>query len=54
MVKKEHIKGSCQVKKNQKIREKLRSGWVGQAPTRIFFFFLEILYFSVFFFVFMF
>ena len=24
-------------KKNQKIREKLGSGWVGQAPTRIFF-----------------
>ena len=29
--------GFCQVKKNQKIREKLGSGWVGQAPTRIFF-----------------
>ena len=26
-------KGFCQVKKNQKIREKLGSGWVGQAPT---------------------
>ena len=33
--------GFCQVKKNQKIREKLGSGWVGQAPTRISF--LEIL-----------
>ena len=36
----------CQVKKNQKIREKLGSGWVGQAPTRIFFF--EILSFREF------
>ena len=26
----------CQVKKNPKIREKLGSGWVVQAPTRIF------------------
>ena len=32
-------KGSCQVKENLKIREKLESGWVGQAPTRIFFFY---------------
>ena len=31
-------KGFCQVKKNPKIREKLGSGWVGQALTRIFFF----------------
>ena len=30
--------GFCQIKKNPKIREKLGSGWVGQAPTRIFFF----------------
>ena len=28
-------KGFCEVKKISKIREKLRSGWVGQAPTRI-------------------
>ena len=30
-------KGFCQVKKNPKIREKLGSGWVAQATTRIFF-----------------
>ena len=30
-----HTKGFCQVKKIQKIQEKLGSGWVGQAPTRI-------------------
>ena len=32
------VKGFCQVKKIQKIREKLGSGWVGQAPNRIWFF----------------
>ena len=42
------IKGFCQVKKNQKIREKLGSGWVGQAPTRIFFFFGNFVLFSYF------
>ena len=37
-------KGFCQVKNNTKFREKLGSGWVGEAPTRIiFFFFSEIL-----------
>ena len=30
--------GVCQVKKMRKIREKLGSGWVGQAPTRILFY----------------
>ena len=30
------FKEFCQAKKIQKIREKLRSGWVGQAPTRTF------------------
>ena len=34
----EPIKGFCQVNKLPKIREKLGSGWVGQAPNRIFFF----------------
>ena len=48
------IKGFCQVKKNQKIREKLGSGWVGQAPTRIFLFFGHIVFFGVFCVVFMF
>ena len=28
-------KGFCQVERNKKIKEKLGSGWVGQAPTRI-------------------
>ena len=31
-------RGFCQIKKNQKIREKLGSGWVGQATTQNFFF----------------
>ena len=39
-------KGFCQVKKNPKIREKHRSGWVGQARTQILFF-LEMLCFFV-------
>ena len=30
-------KGFCQVEQNKKIREKLGSGWVRQAPTQIFF-----------------
>ena len=43
--------GFCQIKKNPKIREKLGSGWVGQAPTRIFFFWGRNFVFLVFFFV---
>ena len=35
-------KGFCQVKKNPKIREKLGSGWVGQASTRIIIFFRNV------------
>ena len=31
--------GFVKLKKNQKIREKLGSGWVGQVPTRILLFF---------------
>ena len=48
------IKGFCQVKKNPKIREKLGSGWAGQAPTRILFFFWKFCVLSVFFVVFFF
>ena len=47
-------KGFCQVKKNQKIREKLGSGWVGQAPTRIIILFWKCCVFFVFCVVFMF
>ena len=42
--------GFCQVKKNRKIREKLGSGWVGQAPTLKkpqFFFFRNVVLFCV-------
>ena len=42
-------KGFCQVKTIQKIREKLESGWLGQDPTRIIFFWGEMLCFFVFF-----
>ena len=42
-------KGFCQVEKNPKIPEKLGSGWVGQAPTRISFFFGYIVLFVLFF-----
>ena len=35
----QRCKGFCQVKKNPKIREKLGSGWVGQAPIRNIFLF---------------
>ena len=37
----------CQDKKNQKIREKLGSEWVGRGPTQIFIFLGEILCFLV-------
>ena len=40
-------KGFCQVKKNPKIREKLGSGWVGQAPNRILIFSLKCCVFFV-------
>ena len=40
-------KGFCQVEKNPKIREKLGSGWVGQALTRILILFGNVV-FSVF------
>ena len=40
-------KGFCQVKKNSKIREKVESGWVGQHPTRILFFFWKFCVFLV-------
>ena len=36
-------KGFCHGKNNTKFREKLGSGWVGEAPTRIIFFFSDIL-----------
>ena len=39
------LRGIVKLKKNQKIREKLRSGWVGQAPNQIFQFFLEMFFF---------
>ena len=45
--KKKHIKGFCQVKKIKKIREKLGSGWVGQALTRILIFFWKFCVFCV-------
>ena len=32
------LQGFCQVKSNSKIRKKLGSGWAGQSPTRIRFF----------------
>ena len=42
-------KGFCQVTTNPKIREKLGSGWVGQAITMILIFFLEMLCFLCYF-----
>ena len=48
------LRGFCQVKKIPKIRKKLGSGWVGQAPTRIFFFFEILCFLCVFYIVFMF
>ena len=47
-------KGFCQVKRNPKIREKLGSGWVGQAPTRICLFFENLVFFCVVFLLYMF
>ena len=41
-------KGFCQVKRKPNIREKLGSGWVGQAQTRILIFWGESLRFCVF------
>ena len=41
------LRGLVKLKKNQKIREKLGSGWVGQAPTRISSFFGNIVFFCV-------
>ena len=35
-------KGFCQVKTNPKIREKLRSGWVGHDPTCVVFMFSHV------------
>ena len=46
-------KGFCQVKKNPKIREKLGSGWVGQAPNGIIIIFWKFCVFCVFFVCFM-
>ena len=42
------IKGFCQVKTIPKIREKLGSGWVGQAPTRIIIFWGKVVFFVFF------
>ena len=47
-------KGFCQVEKIPKIREKLGSGWVGEAPSRILIFFFECFILFVFCVVFMF
>ena len=41
-------KGFRQVKQNKKIKEKLGSGWVGQALTRIMNFFLKSCFFVIF------
>ena len=43
-----NAKGFCQVKKIPKIRQKLGSVWVGQAPTRIFIFGGNLVFFGVF------
>ena len=40
-----YAKGFCQVKKIPKIRVKLESGWLGQAPTRIIIFFINFFFF---------
>ena len=44
-----HSKGFCQVKINPKIREKLGSGWMGEALTRILFLLLKFCVFLMFF-----
>ena len=44
----DHTKGFCQIEKIKKIREKLGSGWVGQAPTRIIIFFGNVVFFVLF------
>ena len=41
-------KGFCQVKKKQKIRLKLRSGWVGRTSTGIVNFFWKLCFFVIF------
>ena len=49
-----NAKGFCQVKTIPKIRQKLGSVWVGQATTRIFIFWENLVFFCVFCVVFMF
>ena len=48
------LRGFEKLKKNPKIREKLGSGWVGQAPTRIINFFENVVFLCVFCVVFLF